>query len=75
MPFIAIASAGCAAARFVLAAQLRRIRAAIAKRAHAVVNALANPYRPELHYMRGPGRKWQQRHPPRTDIRRSQQEG
>ncbi len=59
MSFIAMASF---TARFALAAQLRGIRAAIAKRAQAVVSGLANPYRPELHYMRGPGPKWQQRH-------------
>jgi hypothetical protein len=23
---------------------------------------LFNPYRPELHYMRGPGPKWQEKH-------------
>jgi hypothetical protein len=25
-------------------------------------NELFNPYRPELHYMRGPGPKWRQKH-------------
>ncbi len=24
---------------------------------------LTDPYRPELHYMRGPGPKWRERHP------------
>jgi hypothetical protein len=24
---------------------------------------LSDPYRPELHYMRGPGPKWRERHP------------
>ena len=24
---------------------------------------LANPYRPERHYMRGPGPKWREKHP------------
>jgi hypothetical protein len=25
---------------------------------HTLANALFDPYRPELHYMRGPGPKW-----------------
>lgn len=64
MSFIAM---GSSTARFALAAQLRGIRAAIAKRAQAVVSALTHPYRPELYYMRGPGPKWRQRHRPTTD--------
>ena len=34
--------------------------------ADAVANLkrrLSDPYRPELHYMRGPGPKWRERHP------------
>ena len=27
-------------------------------------NALFDPYRPELHYMRGPGPKWHAKHDP-----------
>jgi len=27
--------------------------------------ALFNPYRPERHYMRGPGPKWREKHPAR----------
>jgi hypothetical protein len=27
-----------------------------------IVNAVMKPYRPELHYMRGPGPKWFERH-------------
>jgi hypothetical protein len=34
-----------------------RLRATIA-RLSALVLIVANPYRPELHYMRGPGPKW-----------------
>jgi hypothetical protein len=31
-----------------------------------LANALFDPYRPELHYMRGPGPKWRAKHrPPR----------
>jgi len=29
---------------------------------------LFNPYRPELHYMRGPGPKWRERHQNRRMI-------
>jgi len=28
-----------------------------------VVKDLLKPYRPELHYMRGPGPKWREKHP------------
>jgi hypothetical protein len=27
-----------------------------------VLNSLFDPYRPELHYMRGPGPKWHEKH-------------
>ena len=27
-----------------------------------LVQTLTDPYRPELHYMRGPGPKWQEKH-------------
>jgi hypothetical protein len=36
----------------------RRLFAAIAMRVHDVLD----PYRPELHYMRGPGPRWRQKH-------------
>jgi hypothetical protein len=29
---------------------------------HQMIAALRYPYRPELHYMRGPGPKWRARH-------------
>jgi hypothetical protein len=29
----------------------------------AQVARLTNPYHPELHYMRGPGPKWREKHP------------
>ena len=29
-----------------------------------LVQALTDPYRPELHYMRGPGPKWHAKHDP-----------
>ncbi len=28
-----------------------------------VIAELLKPYRPELHYMRGPGPKWREKHP------------
>jgi hypothetical protein len=29
---------------------------------HNLVEGLCDPYRPELHYMRGPGPKWREKH-------------
>jgi hypothetical protein len=49
---MAIALIGCA----------RRIRAAAANWRHTAIASVTDPYRPELHYMRGPGPKWRQRH-------------
>ena len=34
----------------------------IVKVANSLVRALTDPYRPELHYMRGPGPKWRTKH-------------
>ena len=34
----------------------------LADLARNLVNALFDPYRPELHYMRGPGPKWRAKH-------------
>jgi hypothetical protein len=28
-----------------------------------LLRAVSDPYRPELHYMRGPGPKWRAKHP------------
>jgi hypothetical protein len=39
----------------------QRLKAAIARRL-ASIDGVLNPYRPELHYMRGPGPKWRARH-------------
>jgi hypothetical protein len=35
---------------------------AVAKRWSKLKTNLFDPYRPELHYMRGPGPKWQAKH-------------
>lgn len=37
--------------------QLRRRLATLLARCHALIGTISNPYRPELHYMRGPGPK------------------
>jgi hypothetical protein len=34
---------------------------------HELITIARNPYRPELHYMRGPGPKWQAKRCRRTD--------
>jgi hypothetical protein len=44
---------------------LRRLDAIMA-RCHRLIERARDPYRPERHYMRGPGPKWHARH--RTDI-------
>lgn len=36
--------------------------AVIADRLRAAARSFLNPYRPELHYMRGPGPKWREAH-------------
>lgn len=40
---------------------LRRL-AEIVIHCHRLVGLARNPYRPELHYMRGPGPKWHAKH-------------
>lgn len=37
---------------------LRRPLALIAAKWQTLARVVGNPYRPELHYMRGPGPKW-----------------
>ena len=42
-----------------------RVRAGLGRAAtelHKVLKGLFDPYRPELHYMRGPGPKWREKH-------------
>jgi len=34
----------------------------IAKMWHKLIQSVRDPYRPELHYMRGPGPKWYAKH-------------
>jgi hypothetical protein len=35
---------------------------AAARRWRGLTNSVFDPYRPELHYMRGPGPKWREKH-------------
>jgi len=44
--------------------QAPALRADIAALLHSLATALFDPYRPELHYMRGPGPKWRAKHRP-----------
>ncbi len=39
-----------------------RLAADIAELVQTLAKALFEPYRPELHYMRGPGPKWHAKH-------------
>jgi hypothetical protein len=41
---------------------LGRIVSASARRWRRLTAPLFDPYRPELHYMRGPGPKWREKH-------------
>ncbi len=40
----------------------------IMTRCHNLVRRACDPYRPELHYMRGPGPKWHAKHGSHTAI-------
>jgi hypothetical protein len=39
----------------------------IMTRWHGLIQIARNPYRPELHYMRGPGPKWYAKHQGRIE--------
>ena len=41
-----------------------RLTADLADLLHDLARRLLDPYRPELHYMRGPGPKWHAKHDP-----------
>ena len=41
---------------------LRRSMSLLVANWHQPIRNACNPYRPELHYMRGPGPKWQAKH-------------
>jgi hypothetical protein len=42
--------------------QAPRLLDDLAKFFHGLLRDLADPYRPELHYMRGPGPRWHAKH-------------
>jgi hypothetical protein len=45
-----------------LIGSIQTLRHAAAKLRGLIPSALTDSYRPELHYMRGPGPKWRERH-------------
>jgi len=45
-----------------LASTAQRLRQLLAYAAALLTIAPAHPYRPEAHYMRGPGPKWREKH-------------
>ena len=48
--------------RVLFAARPERGLDAVARRWRWLKTNLSDPYRPELHYMRGPGPKWREKH-------------
>jgi hypothetical protein len=48
---------------------LRYCLTVIMTRWHRLIRIAGNPYRPELHYMRGPGPKWHAKHHGRGESR------
>jgi len=58
----AVTDCECAKLMFALIGRVRRILAVAAKWQQTTIDAFTDPYRPELHYMRGPGPKWRQKH-------------
>jgi hypothetical protein len=48
-------------------APLRHHLNAIMTRWHRLIQITLDPYRPELHYMRGPGPKWHAKHHGRAE--------
>jgi len=48
--------------RVLFAARPVRGLDAVARRWRWLRTSLSDPYRPELHYMRGPGPKWREKH-------------
>jgi hypothetical protein len=46
----------------ILAAMARRLRQLLLYAGDLLAIDLAGTYRPEAHYMRGPGRKWRAKH-------------
>jgi hypothetical protein len=47
---------------------LRRSLSRIVTKWQRLIAVASDPYRPELHYMRGPGPKWHAKHRQRTAL-------
>jgi hypothetical protein len=45
-----------------LSGSVRALKNELVKTWHGTLVDLLDPYRPELHYMRGPGPRWQEKH-------------
>jgi hypothetical protein len=45
-----------------------KLLADVANLVHGLLKDLLDPYRPELHYMRGPGPKWRAKHSTGADF-------
>jgi len=58
---IAVANRAATAAPY-SASVFRAAGAEVAQIWRALKRELGDPYRPELHYMRGPGPKWREKH-------------
>ena len=44
------------------------VRRALSAMAHTLFRDMFDPYRPERHYMRGPGPKWHAKHAPTPSL-------
>jgi hypothetical protein len=67
MPFHVIATGAAACSRITsfrpqLLSPKRQIGLIIADLVRKITRTIFSPYRPELHYMRGPGPKWHEAH-------------
>ncbi len=50
------------------AEKILRVRKALVRLWQPIARELFDPYRPELHYMRGPGPKWHEKHAGETPV-------
>jgi hypothetical protein len=55
-------SASCVPGVLFATSALGRVVGVTARRWRRLAAPLFDPYRPELHYMRGPGPKWREKH-------------
>jgi hypothetical protein len=47
---------------------VRSLCAGVSYLRHEIAETLADNYRPEMHYMRGPGPKWFEKHPDMLEL-------